>query len=198
MLFRSELLATEAHATIGVVPVSDATTCRTKAPVVDAAFVADVAEREKVTDHDVAAFVDVMQGRIGGSAAGWIHYGLTSTDVVDTALCWALRDASDLLIEASGKLLRVLVNLAKFHREYPHVTLEITSPGPVDTVDDSYDLTTVPSNVLLTFESGNGFPWSGTDDHGFTFTGFNLTGWWGVNYSNAAYIYNNQIGRAHV
>ena len=112
-----ELLATEAHATIGVVPVSDATTCRTKAPVVDAAFVADVAEREKVTDHDVAAFVDVMQGRIGGSAAGWIHYGLTSTDVVDTALCWALRDASDLLIEASGKLLRVLVNLAKFHRD---------------------------------------------------------------------------------
>ena len=112
-----ELLATEAHATIGVVPAADAVVCRTKAPVVDASFVDAVAEREKVTDHDVAAFVDVLQSRIGGSEAGWIHYGLTSTDVVDTALCWALRDAADLLIDASGKLLRVLVNMAKAHRD---------------------------------------------------------------------------------
>jgi adenylosuccinate lyase len=112
-----ELLATEAHATIGVVPTADAVACRTKAPVVDASFVDAVAEREKVTDHDVAAFVDVMQSRIGGVESGWIHYGLTSTDVVDTALCWALRDAADLLIDASSKLLRVLVNMARTHRD---------------------------------------------------------------------------------
>ena len=112
-----ELLATEAHATIGVVPAADAVACRAKAPVVDASFVDAVAEREKVTDHDVAAFVDVMQSRIGGAESGWIHYGLTSTDVVDTALCWALRDAADLLVDASSKLLRVLVNMAKAHRD---------------------------------------------------------------------------------
>ncbi|MEY3618265.1 MAG: adenylosuccinate lyase [Actinomycetota bacterium] len=112
-----ELLATEAHATIGVVPTVDAAACRTKAPVVDSSFVEAVAEREKVTDHDVAAFVDVMQSRIGGVESGWIHYGLTSTDVVDTALCWALRDAADLLIDASSKLLRVLVNMARTHRD---------------------------------------------------------------------------------
>ena len=112
-----ELLATEAHAVTGVVPATDAATCRSKAPVIDASFVDAVAEREKVTDHDVAAFVDVLQSRIGGAEAGWIHYGLTSTDVVDTALCWALRDAADLLIDASSKLLRVLVNMAKAHRD---------------------------------------------------------------------------------
>ena len=63
-----ELLATEAHSELGVVPASDAQTCRRLAPTVDAAFIDDVLEREKTTDHDVAAFVDVLQGRIGGTA----------------------------------------------------------------------------------------------------------------------------------
>lgn len=112
-----ELLATQAHAVIGVVPDADAHACRAKAPSIDASFVTDVAEREKVTDHDVAAFVDVLQGRIGGPESAWIHFGLTSTDVVDTGLCWALRDAADLLIEASSKLLRVLVSMARTHRD---------------------------------------------------------------------------------
>ena len=58
-------------------------------------------EREAVTDHDVAAFVDVVQDGDRWRRASWIHYGLTSSDVVDTALCWAMRDAADLLIEAS-------------------------------------------------------------------------------------------------
>ena len=58
-------------------------------------------ERERTTDHDVAAFVDVVQQRIGGPEAAWIHYGLTSSDVVDTALCWALRDAADLVLEST-------------------------------------------------------------------------------------------------
>ena len=50
-----------------------------------------------MTDHDVAAFVDVVQERIGAPAGAWIHYGLTSSDVVDTAWCWAMRDAADLV-----------------------------------------------------------------------------------------------------
>ena len=71
-----ELLATEAQAAVGVVPAEDAATCRAKAPTVDDAFVAEVLEREKVTDHDVAAFVDVVQERIGapaGSHLSLIH-----------------------------------------------------------------------------------------------------------------------------
>ena len=112
-----ELLATEAHVALGLVPADHATACRSAAPVVDDAFVAAVGERELVTDHDVAAFVDVVQAAIGAPAGAWIHYGLTSSDVVDTAWCWMLRDAADLLIEASTALLGTLVELARRHRD---------------------------------------------------------------------------------
>ena len=82
-----ELLATEAWAALGVVPAADAgrlpgrgrrPSTRRSSPPAD--------ERERVTDHDVAAFVDVVQAAIGGAGGQWIHYGLTSSDVVDTAL----------------------------------------------------------------------------------------------------------------
>ena len=112
-----ELLATEAQAALGVVPVADAARCRTDAPRVDAAFIDRVLERERVTDHDVAAFVDVVQESIGVPAGSWIHYGLTSSDVVDTAWCWALRDAADLLIDAARQLRHVLVAMAHRHRD---------------------------------------------------------------------------------
>jgi adenylosuccinate lyase len=112
-----ELLATDAHAALGVVPAPDAAACRDRAPLVDDAFVAAVSERELVTDHDVAAFVDVVQAAIGAPAGTWIHYGLTSSDVVDTAWCWMLRDAADLLVDASTALLGTLVGLARAHRD---------------------------------------------------------------------------------
>jgi len=112
-----ELLATEGHAALGIVPADDALTCREQAPTIDEAFVDAVLEREAVTDHDVAAFVDVVQAAIGPPAAAWIHYGLTSSDVVDTALCWAMRDAADLLIEASTELLATLIEMAHAHRD---------------------------------------------------------------------------------
>ena len=112
-----ELLATEAHATLGIVPHDDAVACRSSAPTVDESFVASVMAREEITQHDVAAFVDVVQEAIGGTAGPWIHYGLTSTDVVDTALCWAMRDAADLLLSAIDELIDQLVSTAKTHRE---------------------------------------------------------------------------------
>lgn len=112
-----ELLATEAHAELGVVPAADAATCRSNAPVVDAAFVAAVAERERTTDHDVAAFVDVVQAAVGQPAGAWIHYGLTSSDIVDTALCWAMRDAGELLVVAADELVATVVDLARRHRD---------------------------------------------------------------------------------
>ncbi len=103
-----ELLAVEALAAAGRIPYADAAAVRARAPKVDAAFVADVAAREQVTDHDVAAFVDVVQSRIGGPEASWVHYGLTSSDVVDTALCATLVRAADLLVEAAGELVAAL------------------------------------------------------------------------------------------
>lgn len=112
-----ELLATEAHADLGVVPVADAATCRELAPHVDESFVQMVSERERVTDHDVAAFVDVVQAAIGTPAGSWIHYGLTSSDVVDTALCWAMRDAGRLLLDAISELISTVATLAREHRD---------------------------------------------------------------------------------
>ncbi|MEY3424569.1 MAG: adenylosuccinate lyase [Actinomycetota bacterium] len=111
-----ELLATTAHSELGVVPRDHAQICRDRAPVVDANFVAEVSERERVTDHDVAAFVDVVQQRIGMPAAAWIHHGLTSSDVVDTAWCWILRDAATLIDKALVDFYEALVTLANKHR----------------------------------------------------------------------------------
>ncbi len=111
-----ELLATDAQERLGVVPAGTADACRANAPVGDSAFVAAVSEREAVTNHDVAAFVDVLQQRIGMPAGAYIHHGLTSTDVVDTAWCWALRDASNLIIDELEKLIDVATDLARAHR----------------------------------------------------------------------------------
>ena len=116
-----ELLVTEALAAHGVVPKDDAQKCRASAPTVDDAFVNEVVEREKITDHDVAAFVDVAQSRIGAPHGSWLHYGLTSTDIVDTAQCWALRDAADLIIAAQKELLTTVIALAQKHRDTPMI-----------------------------------------------------------------------------
>ena len=112
-----ELLATEGHAAAGVVPQEAAEICRANAPVAADAFLQKILDREAITDHDVAAFVDVTQDAIDDPAGSWIHYGLTSSDVGDTALCWAMRDAADLMIDASGELLATLIDLARTHRD---------------------------------------------------------------------------------
>jgi adenylosuccinate lyase len=108
-----ELLAAEALAILGVVPTADAEACRARRPVIDATFVSQVDEREQITNHDTAAFVDVVQEAIGTPEGAWIHYGLTSSDVVDTALCWQLTKAADVLIEASASLVAVLARRAR-------------------------------------------------------------------------------------
>ena len=111
-----ELAVTDALAAQGIVPSADAQACRAGAPQITTEFVAEVEARERTTDHDVAAFVDVVQSHIGAPHGAWIHYGLTSSDVVDTGWCWALRDAADLIIGAQKELRAVLVALAQQHR----------------------------------------------------------------------------------
>jgi len=108
MWLEVELLVVEALEEIGAAPSGTAAAARERAPKVDEAFVAAVAEREKVTDHDVAAFVDVVHDAVGEPVARWIHYGLTSSDVVDTAQCATLARAADLLIGASSELVAAL------------------------------------------------------------------------------------------
>jgi adenylosuccinate lyase len=99
-----ELLAAEGLARLGTIPADDVATLRQRRPLVDAAFVAEVEERELVTNHDTAAFVDLVQDRIGMPEGAWIHYGLTSSDVVDTALCRTLTTAMDIVITEATAL----------------------------------------------------------------------------------------------
>jgi len=110
-----ELCVVEALAGAGVVPAEAARACRENAPVIDDAFVDRVQRREEVTNHDVAAFVDVVQEVIGAPHGAWIHHGLTSTDVVDTGLCWAMRDAATLMLDGIDALLAVVVEMAEAH-----------------------------------------------------------------------------------
>ncbi len=114
-----ELLSVEAWARLGFIPQGEAEFCRGHAPVVDGDFVAEVTERERVTDHDVAAFVDVTQTKIGFPQGSWIHYGLTSSDVVDTALSCALTRACDQVISALDGLVGALKSRALEHASTP-------------------------------------------------------------------------------
>src|ERR1035437_9802088 len=107
-----ELLAAEALVELGVVPAEDAATLRKRRPVVDAAFVEAVNQREEVTNHDTAAFVDIVQDRIGMPEGAWVHFGLTSSDVVDTALCSTLTAAMDIVIAETTNLRDALTRRA--------------------------------------------------------------------------------------
>ncbi len=81
-----------------------------------AAFTVDaVKERERITDHDVAAFVDVLSESAGAQAGRWIHYGLTSSDVLDTALALQLRGAGDIVLRGAGEVVAALAAQARAH-----------------------------------------------------------------------------------
>ena len=87
-----ELAATDALAAEGIVPAEAAEACRSRASFT----VEAVEERERTTNHDVAAFVDVVAAQIGPEGR-WIHYGLTSSDVLDTALALQIEQAGIVL-----------------------------------------------------------------------------------------------------
>jgi adenylosuccinate lyase len=78
--------------------------------------VAAVAERERVTDHDTAAFVDVLAAS-AGPAGRWIHYGLTSSDVLDTGLALQLRRVAELILPDTRRLVEALAAQAREHRD---------------------------------------------------------------------------------
>jgi adenylosuccinate lyase len=105
-----ELAVVDALAEQGVVPAVDADTIRDRA-----SFTAEaVQEREKVTDHDVAAFVDVVAESVG-DAGRWVHHGLTSSDVLDTALALQLSQAGLILCGGAADYRNALVRRAREH-----------------------------------------------------------------------------------
>ncbi|HVJ98461.1 MAG TPA: adenylosuccinate lyase [Acidimicrobiia bacterium] len=112
-----EVLAVEAWAEIGVIPAADAAAVRERATFDTAA----VHEREKTTDHDVAAFVDVVQESVGPPAGVWVHYGLTSSDVVDTALALQMTRALDVIQDSVARLEVAIAKRAREFRDTPMV-----------------------------------------------------------------------------
>ena len=107
-----ELAATDALAAEGVVPEEAARAGRERA----AFTVEAVEERERTTGHDVAAFVDVVADSIGEEGR-WIHYGLTSSDVLDTALALQLRDAGEIVVGGAREYRDALIDRAFEYRE---------------------------------------------------------------------------------
>jgi adenylosuccinate lyase len=111
---RVELLVLEAHARAGTVPADSVEPVRSaQIPTPEA-----VAAVEAVTDHDVIAFLTAWaDNTVPRSAAAYVHYGMTSSDLLDTALAVQLAEASDLLIRKATGLTAVLRDHALAHRD---------------------------------------------------------------------------------
>jgi adenylosuccinate lyase len=110
---RVELLVLEAQAQAGTVAADSVEAVRSaKIPTPEA-----VAAVEAVTDHDVIAFLTAWaDNTTPRAAAAWVHYGMTSSDLLDTALAVQLAEASDLLIAKATRLVAVLRDHALAHR----------------------------------------------------------------------------------
>jgi len=108
-----ELAALDAWAQVGVVPSSAARAIRSSARVPSAER---VAELERTTNHDVAAFVDAVSADLGQDGR-WFHYGLTSSDVLDTALSLTVQEAGRLLLEGMERAFTAVAVRAEEHRD---------------------------------------------------------------------------------
>jgi adenylosuccinate lyase len=108
-----ELAALDAWAQVGSVPAAAVATIRAS---VRTPSVERVAELERTTNHDVAAFVDAVAEGLGPEGR-WLHYGLTSSDVLDTALALAVQDAGALVLEGLDGALAAVLERAREHRE---------------------------------------------------------------------------------
>src|SRR6202043_3834040 len=102
---RVEVLVLEAHARAGTVPAESVEPVRSPPPPTPAS----VAAIEAVTDHDMIAFLSAWaDNTTPRSAAAYVHYGMTSSDLLDTALAIQLTEASDLLLAKASRLVGTL------------------------------------------------------------------------------------------
>ena len=111
-----EIAVCEVHAEMGTIPAGALAEIKSRA----AFTVGRINEIERTTDHDVIAFTTALAENIG-DAARFVHYGLTSSDVVDTANALLLRDSCDLLLRRIDALLEVLRRRAHEFRRTPQV-----------------------------------------------------------------------------
>jgi adenylosuccinate lyase len=108
-----ELAALEGWAEIGAVPRQAALELRERAVPPSPERVREIEER---TQHDLAAFVDAVAEGLG-PAGRYFHYGLTSSDVLDTATALQVREAGRLLLDGLGRALAAVIRRAEEHRE---------------------------------------------------------------------------------
>jgi adenylosuccinate lyase len=108
-----ELAVLDAWAEVGVVPASSSRSVRERARVPSPARLAEV---ERRTNHDVAAFVDVVTEGLGADGR-WFHYGLTSSDVLDTALSLTIQHAGALICDGIDRASSAVLGRAEQHRD---------------------------------------------------------------------------------
>jgi adenylosuccinate lyase len=108
-----ELAALDGWAEVGAVPREAAEAIRANAVPPSPERVAEI---EEVTQHDVAAFVDAVAGELEADGR-WFHYGLTSSDVLDTALALQIREACLLILDGLEQAFAAVVRRAEEHRE---------------------------------------------------------------------------------
>ena len=111
-----EVAAADAMARAGIIPPEAARDIRERGRF----DVARIEEIEQVTQHDVIAFTTAVAEHVGESAR-WLHFGLTSSDVVDTAQSLQMREACDLILQGIGGLMHVVRNRAEEHRHTPMI-----------------------------------------------------------------------------
>src|SRR5688572_1018174 len=111
-----ELAAADAMAEAGVIPAAAAAELRARA----AFDVARIEEIEQVTQHDVIAFTTAVAEHVG-PAARWLHFGLTSSDVLDTAQALQMREACDLIVKDLAGALDAVRARAEEHRRTPMI-----------------------------------------------------------------------------
>ena len=117
-----ELLASEALVAEGVVPKNDFQKIKAGAEKCFAdlkGLVERQKELEKTLNHDVIGFTTAVAEKINDSASRWFHFGLTSSDVVDTALAVQLKQSADILIADAKKLLPIIARRAKEYQFTP-------------------------------------------------------------------------------
>src|SRR5262245_45471170 len=111
-----EVAAAEAMARAGIVPEEAARDIRERG----AFDIARIEAIEEVTQHDVIAFTTAVAEHVGPSAR-WLHFGLTSSDVIDTALALQMREACDLILGGIEALMRAVYTRAEEHRRTPMI-----------------------------------------------------------------------------
>ena len=111
-----EVLACEAMAELGLIPEADAIAIRARGKF----SVPEILEIEKRTNHDVIAFLENVASYIGPEAR-WMHHGLTSSDILDTALAVQLVRSCDILLEDVAKLREAVGQKARQYKETPMI-----------------------------------------------------------------------------